>query len=98
MSSEDAGSVTLWIGELKAGEGEAAQKLWRRYFETIVGLARARLRGVSRTAADEEDVRCRRLRQLLRGGQARVLPAAGRPRGPVAAAGHDHRPQGARPG
>ena len=56
MSSEEAGSVTLWIGDLKAGEGEAAQKLWQRYFETIVGLARARLRGTSRAVADEEDV------------------------------------------
>jgi DNA-directed RNA polymerase specialized sigma24 family protein len=56
VSSQEAGSITLWIGDLKAGEGEAAQKLWQRYFETIVRLARARLRGTSRAVADEEDI------------------------------------------
>ena len=56
MASGDAGSVTLWIGAMKAGAGDAAQKLWQRYFETIVGLARARLRGASSSVIDEEDV------------------------------------------
>src|SRR5581483_6318468 len=52
----DDGSVTLWIGDLKAGDPDAAQKLWERYFTTLVRLAQARLRTSARAAADEEDV------------------------------------------
>jgi RNA polymerase sigma factor (sigma-70 family) len=49
------GSVTVWIYELKAGNHEAAQRLWDRYFHEMVRLARARLRTSRRRAADEED-------------------------------------------
>jgi DNA-directed RNA polymerase specialized sigma24 family protein len=51
-----AGSVTHWIGQLKAGSPEAAQKLWEGYFQKMVELARQRLVGLPRRAADEEDV------------------------------------------
>ena len=50
------GSVTRWLGPLQAGDAAAAQRLWERYFRRLVGLARARLRGAPRRAADEEDV------------------------------------------
>jgi RNA polymerase sigma factor (sigma-70 family) len=56
MSPGSEGSVTRWIAALKAGDAEAAQQLWRRYFDEIVRLARARLRSTRRAAADEEDV------------------------------------------
>jgi RNA polymerase sigma factor (sigma-70 family) len=48
-------SVTHWLESLKAGDPAAAQQLWRRYFEALVRLARARLRGAPRAVADEED-------------------------------------------
>jgi RNA polymerase sigma factor (sigma-70 family) len=54
MSS--GGSVTHWIGLLKAGDHQAAQALWERYFWQLVTLARKKLRGSPRRAADEEDV------------------------------------------
>jgi DNA-directed RNA polymerase specialized sigma24 family protein len=50
------GSVTLWIAQLKAGAGNAARPLWENYFRRLVSLARDRLAGVPRRAADEEDV------------------------------------------
>ena len=50
-----SGSVTHWLGLLKAGDSAAAQPLWERYFRRLVGLARARLQGAPRRAADEED-------------------------------------------
>src|SRR5207244_2570885 len=49
-------SVTLWIGRLQNGDREALQKIWERFFRRLVGLARAKLGRVPRTAADEEDV------------------------------------------
>jgi hypothetical protein len=49
-----SGSVSHWIGQLKAGEHAAAQELWDRYFQRLVGLARKMLQGTSLRAADEE--------------------------------------------
>ena len=56
MAMESEGSITHCIRLLKAGERAAAQQLWERYFQQLVGLARARLWGTSQRAADEEDV------------------------------------------
>ena len=57
MSSDDQGSVTQWIGNLKAGDDAAAQPLWERYFARLVRLARAKLRTTRHGAGveDEED-------------------------------------------
>ncbi len=50
-------STTFWVGQLKAGNREAAQEIWNRYYWRLVGLARKRLmgRGV-RAAVDENDI------------------------------------------
>jgi DNA-directed RNA polymerase specialized sigma24 family protein len=50
------GSVSRWIEGLKAGDPSAAGPLWDRYFQRLVALARNRLAGKPRQAADEEDV------------------------------------------
>ena len=50
------GSVSRWLDPLRAGDSAAVQHLWERYFHRLVGLARARLQGFPRRAADEEDV------------------------------------------
>jgi DNA-directed RNA polymerase specialized sigma24 family protein len=49
-------SITAWITQLKTGDVSAAQKLWEAYFHRMVHIARQRLEGVPRAAADEEDV------------------------------------------
>lgn len=49
-------SVTHWINELKDGDTSAAQRLWQYYFRHMVSLARRRLHGAPKRAADEEDV------------------------------------------
>jgi DNA-directed RNA polymerase specialized sigma24 family protein len=54
MSSQ--GSVSRWLGLLQAGDPAAARQLWERYFCRLVGLARTKLHGLARPAADEEDV------------------------------------------
>jgi DNA-directed RNA polymerase specialized sigma24 family protein len=50
------GSITHWLRRLQAGEQQAAQGLWERYFHRLVGLARAKLRSSRPAIADEEDV------------------------------------------
>jgi DNA-directed RNA polymerase specialized sigma24 family protein len=50
------GSVTRWIHQLKAGDRDAAEALWEKYFRRMVGLAQRRLEHAPRRAADEEDV------------------------------------------
>ena len=55
MADRAERSVTHWIASLKAGDADAAQQLWRRYFAALVRLARARLRGAPKAVADEED-------------------------------------------
>src|SRR3954449_2978450 len=53
----DPGSVTGWIGGLKAGDRAAVQPLWDRYFTQLVRLARVKLRSAQRAGVDgdEED-------------------------------------------
>jgi DNA-directed RNA polymerase specialized sigma24 family protein len=57
MSCEEQGSVTRWIVDLKAGQSEAVQPLWERYFSRMVELARLRMRSSRHKDAgsDEED-------------------------------------------
>ena len=49
-------SITRLIGHLKDGNREMSQQLWAAYFDRLVRLAQARLRGAARSVADEEDV------------------------------------------
>ncbi len=72
MTGEHTGSVTRFLGGLKAGEPEATRKLWERYFAELVRLARARLRDAPRVVADEEDAALSAFDSLCRGaGQGR---------------------------
>jgi len=72
MSS--TGSVTQWISQLKAGDQAAAQKLWQGYFERLVGLARLKLKGTPRRAADEEDVALSAFDSFCRGAAQGRFP------------------------
>jgi DNA-directed RNA polymerase specialized sigma24 family protein len=49
-------SVTTWIAQLKAGDPDAAQALWQRYFTQLVELAHQHLSRHICRATDEEDV------------------------------------------
>jgi DNA-directed RNA polymerase specialized sigma24 family protein len=59
-------SVTEWLGRLKAGDRDAAQYLWERYFGQLVQLARQRLPAGRRRAADEEDIALSALNSFCR--------------------------------
>ena len=54
--TSSADSVSQWLENLKRGESRAAQKLWERYVERLIRLARKELGDVPRRVADEEDV------------------------------------------
>ena len=69
-----AGSVTNWLQALQVGDPEAAQKLWERYFQRLVSLARSRLRGAPRRAEDEEDVALSAFDSFCRGARQGRFP------------------------
>src|SRR5271166_2466864 len=66
--------VTHWIGQLRAGDPVAAQQLWEGYFRRLVGLARGKLQGLSRRAADEEDVALSAFASFCRGVEGGRFP------------------------
>src|SRR5437588_5015184 len=72
MSAE--GSVTHWIGQLKAGDQAAAQAVWERFFRRLVGLARKKLHGTPRRARDEEDLALSVFDSVFRGAAQGRFP------------------------
>jgi DNA-directed RNA polymerase specialized sigma24 family protein len=72
MSAE--GSISRWLGWLRAGDRQAAASLWQRYFDRLVQLARGKLRDAPRRAADEEDVALSAFDSLCRGAEAGRFP------------------------
>jgi DNA-directed RNA polymerase specialized sigma24 family protein len=71
---DEAGSVSLWIDQLQAGNTRAAEQLWERYFQRIVGLARTKLRGHVPRGGDEEDVALSALASFCQGVQEGRFP------------------------
>jgi RNA polymerase sigma factor (sigma-70 family) len=62
------GSVTMWIARLKdSGREQAAERLWSRYLQRLLQVARQKLGPAPRTAADEEDVAVTAFAALLSG-------------------------------
>jgi RNA polymerase sigma factor (sigma-70 family) len=55
MSAEDPGSVTHWIDGLKAGQPDAADALWQRYYERVIKVARQRLGPVPQQAVEDAE-------------------------------------------
>jgi DNA-directed RNA polymerase specialized sigma24 family protein len=71
-------SVTRWIDALAGDDpNEAARRLWERYFDRLVALARARLRARPRGPADEEDAALSAFDSLCRGVAAGRFPRLG---------------------
>lgn len=63
----EIGSVTQLIAEVKDGDQQAAQAIWERYFQQLASLARRKLAGAPRRAADEEDAALSAFGSMLRG-------------------------------
>ncbi len=73
----DSGSVTHWIGRLKAGDRDAARPLWELYFRRLVGLARTKLRNRPLREADEEDAALSAFDSFCRGAALGRFPLLG---------------------
>lgn len=76
MLLDSDGSVTRWVGDLKAGGENAAQPLWERYFDRLVHLARNKLRARPRPAIveDEEDAALSAFDSFCRGAAQGRFP------------------------
>jgi DNA-directed RNA polymerase specialized sigma24 family protein len=66
--------VTHWLERLRAGDLEAADVLFRAYFERLARLARQHLCDSKRRLADEEDVALGALDSFFRGVAAERFP------------------------
>src|SRR5215212_4581259 len=64
---QTADSISEWLGQLKAGEAEAAQKLWNRYSGELLRMAKQRLSKSPCGVADEEDVALSAFGSVFRG-------------------------------
>src|SRR3954452_20082964 len=67
-------SVSEWMALLCEGEPAAAQRIWELYFHRLVGLARTKLQGRPRRAADEEDVALSAFASFCRAAEAGRFP------------------------
>jgi DNA-directed RNA polymerase specialized sigma24 family protein len=67
-------SVTEWLGRLQAGDVAGAQRLWQRYFERLVGLAKKKLQGGKLRLGDEEDVALSAFHSFCRAAEAGRFP------------------------
>jgi DNA-directed RNA polymerase specialized sigma24 family protein len=70
----DAGSVTIWIAQLQAGDAAAAGRLWEGYNRRLVALARKRLRGRLRGGTDEEGVALSGFASFCRAAERNQFP------------------------
>jgi DNA-directed RNA polymerase specialized sigma24 family protein len=68
------GSISAWVGRLKAGDAVAVEPLWRAYFIRLVELARRQLGACPRAAADEEDAALSAFNSFCRRAQAGRFP------------------------
>jgi DNA-directed RNA polymerase specialized sigma24 family protein len=72
MGSSD--DITLWIKSLNAGDQQAAEALWKTFFERLARVARRQIdRGQARHT-DEEDVALSAMQSFYRGAQAGLYP------------------------
>ena len=67
-------SVTRWLSQLAEGDELAVQRIWERYYEQLVRLARRKLGDTSRRAADEEDVALSAFHSFCQGAAAGRFP------------------------
>jgi DNA-directed RNA polymerase specialized sigma24 family protein len=71
---DDTGSVTQWLLDAKLRDPLATQRLWNRYYERLVRLARKKLADLPRRADDEEDIALAAFDSFCRGAAEGRFP------------------------
>src|SRR5204863_137490 len=66
--------VTVWIAQVKEGRRAAVARLLERYFQRLVGLARARLQNLPGLAGYDEDVALSAFKSLCLGAEHGRFP------------------------
>jgi DNA-directed RNA polymerase specialized sigma24 family protein len=74
MPMSSARSVTGWIEQMKQGDRAAVAKLWERYFQRLVRVARGMLHAGPPLADYDEDVALGAFDSLVRGAEASRFP------------------------
>ena len=72
-----AGSVTVYLDQLKEGDPAAVERLWERYFHRLIRLAHANLRSAPRLAGQDEDVALNALDSFFRAVERDRFPQLG---------------------
>jgi RNA polymerase sigma factor (sigma-70 family) len=72
--AEPDDEVTRWLAGLAQGDQSAIERIWQRYYQRLVRLARKKLGDASRRAADEEDVALSAFHSFYRGATAGRFP------------------------
>lgn len=68
------GSVTEWLHAVELGDEDAAQRLWERYYSSLLRLARAKLTGHAGRSFDEQDIVLNAFEACYRGFQTGRFP------------------------
>lgn len=74
VSTMNDESITQWFHSLQEGDRAAAERLWRRYADQLIGMARLRLSPKANQGADEEDVVLSAFDSFCRGAEAGRFP------------------------
>lgn len=67
----DTSTVTEWIERLKQHDDDAVGRLWTRYIDRLIRLARSKLGQTPRRGSDEEDVVISAFDSFVRGARQR---------------------------
>ena len=67
-------SVTQWITDYTAGDEAAAEQIFQRYYQRLVGLARKKLRSLPAPVADDEGAVVSAFRSFFSGVEAGEFP------------------------
>ncbi len=68
-------SMTVWFAQLSQGNPDAAAKLWERFFDRLVAIARQQMATANRRVADEEDIAAGVMTALCRCATRGNLPS-----------------------
>jgi len=66
--------ITVWLKGLARGDELASQRIWERYCQQLIDLARKKLGHAGRRAADEEDVALSAFNSFCQGAVAGRFP------------------------